>query len=92
MCIVHVLHKHIQCFCPAGGTVYAAQQLSNLCLSNRLEDFEDNRKVGFLDQSGLPKPIAVVAFVILSQRVWRDIRWPCVTAVQWGACGVSMAS
>jgi hypothetical protein len=53
MCIVHVLHKHIQCFCPAGGTVYAAQQLCDFCLSNRLEDFEDDSKVGFLKQSRL---------------------------------------
>jgi hypothetical protein len=26
--------------------------------------------------------------VTMSQREWRDIRWPCATATDWGACGV----
>lgn len=48
--ILHVLHQHIQRFCSARRTIYAAQQLSNLCLSNGLEDLENDGEVDFLRQ------------------------------------------
>lgn len=47
--VVHVLHQHVQCFCATRRTVYTAQHLSDLGLSNGLEDFEYDGKVDFLE-------------------------------------------
>jgi hypothetical protein len=46
--VVHVLHQHVQCFCATRCTVYTAQHLSDLGLSNGLEDFEYDGKVDLL--------------------------------------------
>lgn len=49
--ILHVLHQHVQRFCPSRRTIYTGKHLSNFRLSNRLEDFEDDCEVDFLKQA-----------------------------------------